>query len=220
MTEVSMLLPWLAALDVAERFYGVVVAIVTNNDDPDKLGRIKVKFPWLPKEQGKEVESDWARVPTLMAGADRGFYCLPEVDDEVLVAFEHGDLRFPYVIGSLWNGKDKPPVTNSDGKNSVRMLKSRSGHTIRLDDTDNDEKIEIRAAGKKQNRIVLSTKNNSITITADADITIESTNGKLKLRGQAIEITSQAGIKIEASRQLDLKADQQLNVKGQTVNIN
>ncbi len=70
-----------------------------------------------------------------MAGAGRGLYILPEVDDEVLVAFEHGNPSTPYVLGGLWNGKDKPPEANSDGKNNMRVLKSRSGHVIRLDDT-------------------------------------------------------------------------------------
>src|SRR5687768_7153196 len=86
------------------RMYGVVIGIITNNKDPDKLGRVKVKFPWLSDTD----ESFWARTATPMAGNQRGMYFLPEVDDEVLVAFEHGDLRFPYIIGALWNGKDKP----------------------------------------------------------------------------------------------------------------
>lgn len=104
------------------RFYGVTIAVVTNIKDPDGVGRIKVKFPWLSGED----ESAWARVLTPMAGEDRGFYFLPEVDDEVLVAFEHGDIAFPYILGSLWNGKDKPPLKNDDGKNNKRMIKSRS----------------------------------------------------------------------------------------------
>src|SRR5205085_2988322 len=125
---------------------GVVVGVVTNNqDDPDGLGRVKVKFPWLSNDE----ESFWARVAVPMAGKERGFYFLPEVEDEVLVAFEHGDPRFPYVLGSLWNGQDKPPEKN-DGKNNVRVIKSRSGHVIRLNDEDGKEKIEsIDKSGKK-----------------------------------------------------------------------
>jgi len=106
------------------RLPGVAMAIVTNNKDPDGLGRVKVKLPWL--DDG--FESDWARVVTAMAGAGRGLYWLPEVNDEVLVAFEHGRLDSLYVLGGLWNGKDKPPENNQDGKNNVRALKSRSGH--------------------------------------------------------------------------------------------
>jgi len=84
--------------------FGVEIAIVTNVKDPDKLGRVKVCFPRLP---GKP-ESDWCRVAQPAAGAGRGFYWLPHVNDEVLIAFERGEAHRPYIIGSLWNGKDKP----------------------------------------------------------------------------------------------------------------
>jgi phage baseplate assembly protein V len=197
------------------RFTGVAMAIVTNNKDPDGLGRVKVKLPWLDDR----FESDWARVVTAMAGAGRGLYWLPEVNDEVLVAFEHGRLDALYVLGGLWNGKDRPPTDNADGKNDVRVLKSRSGHVIRLTDTDGDEKIEI-IDKTGQDSIVVSAKEKTITITADADVTIKSGNGKLKLSGNGVEITSQATVKIEASQAMDLKAGTQMNVKGQVVNIN
>jgi phage baseplate assembly protein V len=197
------------------RFTGVAMAIVTNNKDPDGLGRVKVKLPWLDDQ----VESDWARVVTAMAGAGRGLYWLPEVDDEVLVAFEHGRPDSLYVLGGLWNGKDKPPEDNKDGKNNVRALKTRSGHVIRLTDADGDEKIEIIDKTGK-NSIVISAKDKTVTIGADADIIVKSTNGKLKLSGNGVEITSQAAVKIEASQNVDLKAGAQLNVKGQMVNIN
>ncbi|MGH3913313.1 MAG: phage baseplate assembly protein V [Pseudonocardiaceae bacterium] len=197
------------------RCYGVSFGIVTNNKDPDGLGRVKVKLPWL----ADDVESTWARVATPMAGAGRGCYFLPEVDDEVLIAFEHGSPEFPYVLGGLWNGKDKPPASNSDGKNDVRVIKSRSGHVIRLTDTDNSEQIEIIDKSTK-NSIVISTKDNKITITAEADIVIQSTNGKLQLSGKGVEITSKAEVKIEASANLAMKSNGQLNIKGQLVNIN
>ena len=113
--------------DSAKRISGVVVGVVTNTQDPAGLGRVKVKFPWLSDSE----ESFWARVATPMAGKGRGFYFLPEVEDEVLMAFEHGDARFPYVLGALWNGQDKPPESNEDGKNNIRSIKSRSGHVIR-----------------------------------------------------------------------------------------
>jgi phage baseplate assembly protein V len=166
-----------------------------------------------------QVESDWARVVTPMAGSGRGIYFLPEVNDEVLVAFEHGNPDTPYVLGGLWNGKDKPPESNSDGKNDRRAIRSRSGNVIRLSDTDGDAKIEIIDSSGK-NTIVISTKNNSITITAASDVTIQSNNGKLKLSGNGVEITSTSTVKIEASQNMDLKSSGQLNVKGSVVNIN
>ena len=146
-------------------------------------------------------------------------YFLPEVDDEVLVGFEHGDVRFPYVVGALWNSNDKPPEQNSDKKNNKRTIKSRSGHIVRLDDTDGSEKIEIVDKSGKQS-VVIDTANNAITISADADITITSSSGKLKLSGSGVEISSQADVKVEASGNLDLKASGQTNVKGSVVNLN
>ncbi|HEY9666693.1 MAG TPA: phage baseplate assembly protein V, partial [Coleofasciculaceae cyanobacterium] len=145
--------------DVNQRIYGVVIGIVTNNQDPDKLGRVKVKFPWLSDAD----ESYWARVATPMAGKDRGIYYLPELDDEVLVVFEHGDVRFPYVLGALWNGKDMPPADNGDGKNNLRVIKSRSGHVIRLNDEDGKETIEIIDKSGK-NSLIFDTAKNAIAI--------------------------------------------------------
>jgi uncharacterized protein involved in type VI secretion and phage assembly len=197
------------------KIYGVVVGVVTNNKDPDKLGRIKVQFPWLSEEN----ESHWARLATLMAGANRGTVFFPEVGDEVLVAFEHGDIRFPYIIGALWNGVDTPPHDNADGENNLRLIKSRSGHVIQLDDTSGSEKIEI-IDRSGSNRIVINTADKTITIAADADITIQSQSGALQLSGNGIELKSQAGVTIEASLNVDVQASAQLNLKGALVNIN
>ena len=197
------------------RIPGVVVGVVTNNEDPDGLHRVKVKFPWLSNED----ESTWARVATPMAGKERGIYFLPEVEDEVLVAFEHGDLRFPCVVGSLWNGKDTPPAKNEGGKNNPRLIKSRSGHIIRLNDEDGKEKIEIIDKSGK-NSLVFDTANNTVTITADKDIVLSASQGTIKLDAQKIEIKSSADAKLEAGAGMDVKASGTLNVKGATVNIN
>ena len=151
------------------RHFGVAVGVVTNNQDPDGFARVKVKFPWLSDED----ESHWARVATPMAGEDRGLYLLPEVDDEVLVAFEHGDVRFPIVVGALWNGKDRAPAANDDGKNNIRMLKSRSGHVIRLNDEDGKETIEVIDSSGK-NSLIIDTAANKITITAEQDISLSA----------------------------------------------
>jgi uncharacterized protein involved in type VI secretion and phage assembly len=198
------------------RVFGVVVGVVTNNQDPDAMGRVKVKLPWASDGD----ESWWARVVAPMAGNDRGAYFLPEVEDEVLVAFEHGDVRFPYVLGALWNGKDAPPAQNSNGKNNIRVIKSRSGHIIRLDDANGAEKIEIVDKTGK-NSMTVDASANTITIKADGDITLESAQGKVAIKGQSVELNSTArDIKIESSANLDAKAGSQLNVKGSTVNIN
>jgi uncharacterized protein involved in type VI secretion and phage assembly len=198
-----------------ENILGVVIGIVTNNKDPDDLGRVKVKFPWLSDSD----ESNWARVISPMAGKERGLFFLPDVDDEVLVAFEFGDINMPYVIGSLWNGKDKPPQTNSDGKNNMRIIKSRSGHLIKLDDTDGAEKIEIIDKSEK-NKIVIDAKNEMISIVSNKDISISAPNGKVTIEANDIEAKSNASTKIEASAGMDLKASGNMNVKGATVNLN
>lgn len=200
----------------SQRIYGVVTGIVTNNQDPDKLGRVRLRFPWF----SDSIESWWARVATPMAGAERGLFYLPEVDDEVLVAFEQGDLRFPYVLGALWHSRAKPPLTNDDGKNNLRLIQSRSGHIIRLDDSDGAEKIEIIDKSKK-NSIVIDTSANTITIKSDSDITLESSQGKVIIKGQSIELKATAqDIKVEAQANLELKASAQANLKGALVNIN
>ncbi|MCU0734770.1 MAG: phage baseplate assembly protein V [Methylotetracoccus sp.] len=205
----------LEPVEKASRIYGMVIGVVTNLKDPEGLGRVKVKFPWLSEKD----ESHWARIVTPMAGKERGFYFLPEVDDEVLVAFEHGIAEMPYVVGALWNGKDKPPEKNDDGENNLRTIKSRSGHIIRLNDKKGEEKIEIIDSTAK-NKITISTKDNTISIEADADVTIKSSKGKLVLQGKDVEIKSQAAVKIEASGNMDLKSNAQLNIKGTAVNIN
>lgn len=194
---------------------GVVIGIVTNNKDPEKLGRVKVKFPWLSNDD----ESNWARIASPMAGKEMGIFFLPEVEDEVLVAFEYGDINIPYIIGSLWNGKDKPPLTNDDGKNNFRIIKSRSGHIIKLDDTDGEEKIEIVDKGEK-NMVIIDTKNNRISVKSDKDIEISAPNGKVKIEAKDFEVKSSSSTKIEASAGMDLKASGNMNVKGATVNIN
>lgn len=209
-----------ALLDAVERpasgrIYGLVVGIVTNNQDPDNLGRVKVRFPWLSDTE----ESQWARVAAPMAGNQRGVYFLPEVDDEVLLAFEQGDPRFPYVLGALWNGKDAPPVTNSDGKNNVRIIQSRSGHVVKLNDEDGKETIEIIDKSGK-NSIVISTKDNTLTITADKDIVLSATQGKIKLDAQDVEISSSAATTIDAKKGITAKADGEFKINGSSVKIN
>jgi len=205
----------LTPLGQAERFYGVVVGIVTNNRDPENMHRVKVRFPWL----SNDVESNWARVAAPMAGKDRGVYFLPEVDDEVLVAFEHGRVDHPYVLGCLWNGQDTAPENNNDGENNHRTIKSRSGHVVRLNDAAGSETIEIIDKSGK-NKIVVNTADNSIAVEAQADITIKSATGKLTMEAVGIEIKSQAGVSVQAMQSLDLKANAQVTVKGALIQLN
>ena len=202
--------------DPVARFWGVTVGLVTNNRDPEGLGRVKLALPWL----ADGFETDWARVVTPMAGASRGLYALPEVDDEVLVGFEHGRPDAPYVLGALWNGKDKPPESNGDGRNDRRSLTSRSGHVIRLTDTDGQERVEILDRTGR-NSVVLETTTNTVTISADADVVVRAAKGKLTLTGQSgVEISSAAGPVRVSGLDVDVGAKQQLVLKGARVDIN
>jgi phage baseplate assembly protein V len=196
-----------AAYQRDSRIHGVVIGVVTNNKDDQGLGRVKVRFPWL----SGTVESHWARVATPMAGNGRGLYSLPEVDDEVLVLFDRGDVRFPFVIGALWNGKDKAPSSNGDGHNAERVIKSRSGHVIRLTDESGAEKVEIVDASGK-NRVVIDTAANAVTVSADTrivlsapqgDVVIEANN--LKIAANNAEVAVKSAMKIEATAALELK---------------
>lgn len=172
------------------RFYGVYTALVSDVADPEGQGRVKVRLPWTPDPEGGAYEA-WARLATLMAGADRGSWFVPEVDDEVVVCFEAGDPRRPYVLGALWNGSDAPPeAMDGAGKNDKKTLKSRSGITVTLDDTAGKENLLLETPGGQ--RVVLH----------DAPPTIEvqdASGNSIKLEAAGITITTAAKLTIEAT---------------------
>ena len=188
---------------------GVLVGIVKENQDPDNLGRVQIEFPFW-QSQGL---SEWARVATPMAGEEKGLYFLPEIGDEVLVVFEGGNIHAPYVIGSLWNGKDKPPETN-DGENNIRKIKSRSGHEIIFDDSDQAKLVIKSSAGHEitlddaaggENLSITDKSGNKIVIDASQNaITLDCT-GQLSIKANIIEIQAQANLKISAGAILTLE---------------
>jgi uncharacterized protein involved in type VI secretion and phage assembly len=188
--------------------YGVVVGLVTDLNDPDGLGRVRVKFPHLG---GKP--SDWSRIVAPMAGKSRGAFFRPEVDDEVLVVFEQGDLRRPCIIGSMWSKVDPPPPDdNQPTKNNWRFIQSRSGHLIKLDDTDGQERIEIVGKGGKH-KLVIDVSGSKIELSCDSgDLSLLAPQGKVSVQGQAVSI--------QASGDMSLEATGTMTIKGATVNIN
>jgi phage protein D len=189
---------------------GVVIGKVTNLQDPEKLGRVQVSYPWMPTMNGAELSSNWARLAVSGGGKNRGIFFTPEVDDEVLVAFEHGDPSFPYIVGVLWNKMDKPPtgageILASGGKEvNQRIVRSRSGHTIIFDDTKGKEQIIIRDKTEK-NSIVINSKDNSMMIKTEGDFTIEA-GGKFTVKSKSdFSLASQAKGAIEAKSTIEVK---------------
>jgi uncharacterized protein involved in type VI secretion and phage assembly len=187
---------------------GIVVGVVKSLDDPDGLGRVKLTFPHL-----EDQESDWARVAAPFAGKDRGAFFRPEVEDEVLVVFEHGNPRRPYVVGGLWSKVDTHPADDGNAtQNNWRFIKSRSGHIIKLDDTKGAEKIEL--IDKDQSRkVVIDSANSKIQVVCDqGDIEVTANSGTVTV--QAMTVT------IKASGDMTLQATGTMTIAGATVNIN
>jgi uncharacterized protein involved in type VI secretion and phage assembly len=212
----------------AGRISGLQLARVVNLDDPEQLGRIKVSYPWLDSE-----ETPWVRVAVPHAGKDRGWYSLPEIDDEVLVGFENGDSDYPVVLGSLYNSDNAPMAEAYSPENNVKMFMTRSGNKIVLNDEDGSEQIVISQKDGK-NQIVLDISGPSISITTEGDISVSGKNlnveadegitmkagADIKLEGANIEVKASGNIKSEASGNNDIQGGAQVNVKGGMINLN
>lgn len=172
------------------RFDGVHPALVVDVVDPDGQGRVLVRLPWSP-DTGDATYEAWARVATLMAGNGRGSWFVPEVDDEVLIAFEAGDPRRPYVLGALWNGVDAPPETmDGAGRNAIRSITSRSHITVTFDDTDGHPSLTLETPGGQ--RLTLRDGPNSVEV-ADAN------GNRATFEAAGITVTASARVAVEAS---------------------
>jgi uncharacterized protein involved in type VI secretion and phage assembly len=198
-----------------ERVYGVVQALVTDVDDPDDQGRIKLSFPWLAEEG---TDSGWAPIAKPMTGKDRGFHYLPEVDDEALVAFQHGMVDHPMVLGFLHNGVDLPPDDGVD--QHVRRLKSVAGHVLEFDDRDgkesvrlhtndghqlelNDAKAEIELHTAAGHKLRLQDQPGQIQLSTSGGttITMDDTPSKIELKttaGVTVTISDTGGVSVSA----------------------
>jgi uncharacterized protein involved in type VI secretion and phage assembly len=181
--------------ETAGKWYGVYPALVTDIKDPDDQGRVKIVLPGMAGQSFNEDPKRggyWARLATLMAGNNRGSWFIPEVDDEVLVAFEGGDPSHPYVIGALWNGRDSPPESmDGHGNNYHKILQSRNGVKITLDDTDGMESLKLETPAGQ----VITLKDGS------SAVKIEDSNGN------SIKFDS-AGITMNVSNKLTISASQ------------
>lgn len=197
---------------------GLAIGVVTNTNDPDGGGRVKVKFPWL----ADDAESDWMRVAAPMAGADRGFFFLPEVNDEVLLGFEHGDFNRPFVIGALWNGVDATPIGSNeavDGSGQVvkRIIKTRAGHIILLDDTPGSEKIEI-VDKDGSNLITIDSAGGKISLEAKMEIAIKA-GQKISLSAPQVQIDGSQRVALSGA-EIDSSASARHKIAGGIVEIN
>ncbi|HJT26008.1 MAG TPA: phage baseplate assembly protein V [Pyrinomonadaceae bacterium] len=173
------------------RWYGAFPALVTDIVDPEGLGRVKIALPWSPDTAGARYET-WARLATFMAGNNRGSWFIPDVDDEVLIVFEGGDPRRPYVIGSLWNGKDKPPESmDGAGKNFKKVLRSRNGVKLTMDDTDGREQFILETPGGQ--KLTLKDGPGAVEI-------VDSNGNSIKMEASGITITASAKVTINASQ--------------------
>ena len=190
----------------SSRVFEPVIGIVTDNKDPSKLGRVKLKIPILSDQDS----TYWCPIIMLGAGKNRGWFYIPEKDDEVLVMFEHGDVNRPLVVGALWGGKDKPPDKNPGG-NPRRMIKSRLGSKITFDDEKEQLIIED---GVQKGRITFDAKANKITIEAlDGDVCFQSPKDDMTIVAKSIELNATTNLEIHAGDAMQWGAGASATIK-------
>lgn len=219
---------------------GVMVGIVTNTKDPEKLARVKLKLPLLDATK----ETDWVRIATLSAGAQRGSLFIPKVGDEVLVAFHLGEIQKPYVIGCLWNKLQKGPPP--DDENNIRGFKTSSGHELMFNDHAEQGMITIKSAkgrvirmnekedsikisqsdnnwielkGGDSPKIQLTNGSNVITINSEGEITIKSKQS-IKIQSNKLIFEADSGIDIISKGALNLKSSGTIVIEGSAVKFN
>jgi Rhs element Vgr protein len=203
-------------------------AEVVDNNDPQGLGRVKVKFPWLESD-----ETIWVRVLMPHAGADRGWYSVPEIGDEVLIGFEFGSPDHPIALGALYNKDSAPPSDAVDQEDNIKLMKTKSGNQIKISDKSGEEEIAI-STKEGENAIVLNMSGPSISIKSSGDISLKAANiaiesdkettiksgTDMKVESGANHETKATGnVKVEGA-QVDLKGQGPVNVKGAVINLN
>jgi phage baseplate assembly protein gpV len=204
------------ALD--RRFYGVVEGLVEEIVDPDKEGRIKVRFPWYDDA----TVTEWCRVCQLYAGPGYGSFFVPEKGDEVLVAFVQGDMRLPIIMGGLYNGKDKPPTDRQkDDDKNHKLVRTKAGHSLLFDDTKDKEKIVLTTKGghvlelhdpdqggarfaslrsKNGHELKLDDSSNQIVIrtASGQSVTMDALSGDITVVGATITLAGAISVGLEA----------------------
>jgi len=207
----------------ASRIRGVHPAIVVDNKDGDGNPgyRVKVKFPWLSEQE----TTFWARIAIPMAGNGRGTYVLPDIDDQVLVVFEHGDIDRPIVVGALWSRKQEPVEVNQSGKNHTKLIKSRCGHRIIFDDKQGAERIVIVDRTNK-NKIILDSAARTVQIESDGAVEVIA-KANVIVHANALKIGASdsvtgkaASLRTHAAKTFGLKASSGITIGGGSTTIN
>lgn len=168
------------------RYYGVVEALVAKvTDDPEHECRVTLRFPFF---DGATAESDWCRVVQPYAGNGYGAVFVPEVGDEVLVAFVQGDMRFPIVLGGLYNGVDKPPTDRTASKDQ-KLIRTKHGHQVLLDDSQGQEAIRITTAGGHE--LLLDDAGGTVAVTGNGvKITLDD-SGTVTVQGSTVTVEAE-----------------------------
>lgn len=207
---------------------GVIVGLVTDVKDPEHRGRVKVTFPVM----SDDYASWWARTVQPGAGAGRGAIVLPEVGDEVLVAFGMGDFDEPYVLGGLYNGKDAPTaawadhVNETDGSVQRRAFVSRTGMVVEMIEKPGEEKLTLSTSSGEQ-RITLTQKGETsieiistgpLTVTADKEVAVSSKSGDISVKGKNIKLDAQADLTLTGSN-VTITAQVAASLSGATVKV-
>lgn len=191
---------------------GVYYAIVTQNDDKEGPGaRVRVRYPWMP--EGDRDQSYWAPIAAPMIGAEFGTYTLPEVEDTVMVMFLAGDINHPIVVGGGWSEVDPPPETNDDGKNHFRLIKSRAGSRVILDDSGKPKVVlsdvgDHHTVGVGQTRkdgggpnatevAAMGASSGVAAVAATGTLNVWCPNGKLTVKGRLVEVTAADGADVK-----------------------
>ncbi|WP_251152108.1 VgrG-related protein [Cellulosimicrobium sp. Marseille-Q4280] len=226
-----------SAAGAGARGAGILPAVVTSVDDPEGVGRVKVKLPVLHDS----LESWWARVVQPGAGAMRGTFVLPEVGDEVLVALAEGELDQPYVLGGLFSTTDKPPapstapyVDKNSGAVTRRTITSRTGMHVEFVEKPGEERLVVSDKGGKEQVVLVQkpeaaieitssgpvrvTAQKAVEVTAQQDVTCTSTTGKVTVKGVQVAIEGTSAIELKAPK-VSISADAQLALRGATATL-
>lgn len=190
------------------RMPGVVIGIVIDNCDPDGMHRIKVKYP---VDSADMPESSWCRMISPMAGKQRGWVSLPEIDDEVILGFAYRS-GVPYVLGAVFNGEDTPPYANDDGNNDLRVFQSRSGHRLTFDDSDGSERVEM-IGHNEDVKVILDASGMEASGYADSDVIFEA-GSTLSFKCTDFVVEASASVEISAGSSADVTGSSSGTVDG------